>query len=252
MSRPQQIALWVGLVLLLSSISALATVSLSGTRLIFDGRFREASLHVINRSKHPVLVQAWLAEPANVDGDPDAAGSDLPFVLTPHLSHLEQGARRTLRVLYQGQGMAQDVESLLHFYVLEIPRRVQGSNLLSIAIRQRINLFYRPPGLTDNPADTPYRLRWTLAKNGAEQASLTVSNPTSYHAALQDVQLGGLAVSEYLLLAPGASHVMPAPVISGSAGLSFKALNDYGGVRAFCAPGNGDGIYNTQYRQKDC
>jgi P pilus assembly chaperone PapD len=149
--------------------------------------------------------------------------------------------------LYQGQGMPLTDESLLHLYVLEIPRRAAGSNALNIAIRQRINLFYRPAGLTDDPATTPHRLRWTLAST-----SLRVSNPTPYHAALQDVRLGGVVATDYLLLGPGASHEIPVPAAGGIRSLSFKALNDYGGADVYCAAGKNDGFESTEHRQKDC
>jgi P pilus assembly chaperone PapD len=238
--------------LLLSSVNLQAAVSLSGTRLIFDGRFQEASLEVTNRSGREVLIQAWLSDPGNVDGDPDISDASLPFALSAPLSRLDPGARQKIRILYQGEGMPQDSESLLHLYVLEIPRRVDGANQLSIAIRQRLNLFYRPPGLPGDPAGTAYRLRWTLARRGAGQASLRVTNPTLFHAAIQDVRLGGVAINESLLLAPGASHDMH--VASGKAGqrLSFQTLTDYGAPRSYCAQGNGDGFLTTEYRQKDC
>lgn len=252
MNRPMLMAIHWGVAALLSSLDVLAAVSLSGTRLVFDGRFHEASLEVINRSNHEVLIQSWLSDPANLDGDPDAVGIDLPFVVTPHLARVDEGAKQTLRVLYQGQGMPSDVESLLHFYVLEIPRRAAGINLLSIAIRQRINLFYRPPGLIDDPAETALRLRWTLASSDAAPTLLRVTNPTSYHAALQDVRLGGAVASDYLLLAPGASHEMPVPAAVGMRSLAFEALNDYGGVLVYCALGNGKGFHNTENGQKDC
>lgn len=248
MNRPVLIARYAGLAALLLSLNLFAAVSLSGTRLIFDGRFQEASLDVINQSAHEVLIQAWLSEPDNADGNPDTVGAELPFVLTPHLSRLDRGARQTLRVLYQGQGMPHNIESLLHMYVLEIPRRSDATNQLSIAIRQRINLFYRPAGLTEEPAETAHRLRWTLAAG----PSLRVSNPTVYHAALQDVRLDGVTASDYLLLAPGASHDLPLARATGSRQLSFKLLNDYGGVVAYCAQSNGDGFFNAEYRQKDC
>ncbi|MCI8210169.1 hypothetical protein AUC61_11540 [Pseudomonas sp. S25] len=238
---------YVGLAALLASFSVHAAVSLSGTRLIFDGRFPEASLEVVNRSEHEVLIQSWLSDPANIDGSLDGAAVELPFVLSPQLAHLEARGRQTIRVLYQGQGMPLTEESLLHLYVLEIPRRTQVTNALSIAIRQRINLFYRPVGLTDDPAATAYRLRWTLAST-----SLRVSNPTSYHAALQDVRLGGVAASDYLLLAPGTSQDIPIPAALGRRNLSFKALNDYGGADLYCAAGTDDGFDNTEHRQKDC
>lgn len=241
----------VGLLALLSSCNALAAVSLSATRLVFDGRFSEARLDVVNRGRNEVLIQSWLSSADNTDGNPDTAG-DLPFVLTPHLAHLEGSARQALRVLYQGQGMAQDVESLLHLYVLEIPRRTESKNQMSIAIRQRINLFYRPPGLSEDPAATALRLRWTLSGLKAERTVLQVTNPTPYHAALQDVRLDGLAVSEYLLLAPGASQELPVRAVAGIRRLSFEVLNDYGGAHGYCARGDGDAFTTTQYRQKGC
>lgn len=235
------------LAVLLSAAHAPAAVSLSGTRLIFDGRFSEASLQVLNRSDHEVLIQAWLSPADNLEGSPQQSAADLPFVLTPHLSRLDPKARQTLRVLYQGQGLPQDAESLMHLYVLEIPRKVAGANQLSIAIRQRINVFFRPPGLTDDPLQTAHRLRWTLANT-----ALRVSNPTSFHAAIQDVRLGGVVASDYLLLAPGASHEMSVAASSGSADLSFQALTDYGGTRNYCAQATGDQSNTTEYRQKDC
>ncbi|WP_122665376.1 fimbrial biogenesis chaperone [Pseudomonas viridiflava] len=238
---------YLGLAALLASSSAHAAVSLSGTRLIFDGRFPEASLQVVNGSEHEVLIQSWLSDPANIDGSLEGAAVELPFVLSPQLAHLEARGKQTLRVLYQGQGMPLTGESLLHLYVLEIPRRTEVTHALSIAIRQRINVFYRPAGLADDPATTASRLSWTLAST-----SLSVSNPTSYHAALQDVRLGEVAVSDYLLLAPGASHEMPVPAARGIRNLSFKALNDYGGADAYCAAGKSDGFDNTEHRQKDC
>lgn len=227
--------------------SASATVSLGGTRLIFDGRFAEASLEVVNGKAQAVLIQAWLSAADDAEEGPQALGPELPFVLTPHLSRLEGHAKQRLRLLYQGQGMPQTAESLLHLYVLEIPRKVVGAHQLSIAIRQRINVFYRPPGLTDDPALTPQRLRWTLG-----DTSLQVSNPTPFHAALQDVQLGGIATSDYLLLAPGASHSMTVAASNGARRLSFQALTDYGGLRSYCAHATGDTFTTTEDRQKDC
>lgn len=239
--------IYTGLAVLLWSFNVQATVSLSGTRLIFDGRFPEVSLEVVNPSGREVLIQAWLSDPTNIDGSLESAAVDLPFVLNPHLARLDPHGKQTLRVMYQGQGMPLTEESLLHLYVLEIPRRTEGSNALNIAIRQRINLFYRPVGLVDEPAATAHRLRWTLAST-----SLRVSNPTPYHAALQDVRLGGAVASDYLMLAPGASHEMPVAVAAGVRSLSFRALNDYGGADVYCAAGKRDGFDNTEHRQKEC
>lgn len=242
-------AAWLGL---LPGVDAIASVSLSGTRLIFDGSLPEASLQVINRSAHEVLIQAWLSAPENIEGEPETAGVGLPFVLTPHLARLDAGSRQTLRVLYQGAGMAKHVESLLHLYVLEVPRRSELNNPLSIAIRQRINLFYRPPGLSGDPAGTALRLRWTVTQTDSGVFSLQIRNPTAFHAALQDVRLGDFKALDYLLLAPGALHQVSVPATAFDKALTYSALNDYGGAQSYCAEPGMDARKHTEYRSKDC
>ncbi|RMQ44564.1 Pili assembly chaperone [Pseudomonas cichorii] len=219
--------------------SAQAAVSLAGTRLIFDGSFREASIQASNRGEHEVLIQTWLSAPHESDETPRDQRSVLPFVVTPHFSHLPAGGKQLLRVLYQGSGMPMDRESLLHLYVLEVPRRREGNNQLNIAVRQRINVFYRPPALSGDPADTALRLGWSLVDDGA---ALQVSNPTSYHATLQTVKLDDIALSDYLLLEPGGRFAMPLPAGERRVQpqtFSFKALTDYGGQRTYCMRLNG-------------
>jgi P pilus assembly chaperone PapD len=231
--------LLVGL-LALGSVGAQAAVSLSGTRLIFDGSFREASIEATNRSGHEVLLQAWLSDARDIDG---GSSSDLPFVVTPHLWHLQAHGRQALRILYEGIGMPLDQESLMHLYVMEVPPRVEGENQLSIAIRQRINVFYRPPGLPGEPARTAEALVWRLTLDEQGVIALQVSNPTAYHAALQNLQLesdgGSYAVSHYQLLPPGVTRSLPLTTVKSGKGkwqrLSFKALNDYGGQRGYVA-----------------
>lgn len=230
----------------LGSASVQGAVSLSGTRLIFDGAFREVSIEAVNRSRHEVLLQAWLSDAHSQDeGEPEGkVRADLPFVLTPHLSQLPGQGKQALRLLYEGVGMPAERESLLHLYVMEIPRRAQGENQLSIAIRQRINVFYRPPGLPGDPADTAQALHWQLARDASGASALQVNNHTAYHASLQHLRLDGAsgqqAVSDYLLLAPGAMHSLPLkqPVVTEQR-LSFSALTDYGGQRQYHAQING-------------
>lgn len=216
------LALWAWLA------SVQAAVSLSGTRLVFDGRFPEASIEARNRSEHEVLLQVWLKDGRQ---DDDTVDEPLPFVVTPHLVQLPARGREQLRLLYQGQGMPGDRESLLHLYVLEIPRRTEGAQQLSIALRQRINVFYRPPDLPGDPALAPEALLWQ--RQGKH--SLRLRNPTPFYAALLDVRLDGVQLSDYLLLAPGAAHDWPLPAGADMTRLSFNALTDYGGQREYCA-----------------
>lgn len=242
------------------AISAQAAVSLSGTRLIFDGKLTEVSLQVSNQGANEVLIQAWLSDPGDDDDTPSARRTAVPFVVTPHLQRLPAGGRQALRVLYQGFGMPQGRESLVHLYVTQVPQRREGGNRLNIAIRQRINLFYRPPGLQGDPARTPERLRWELAALASGAKVLRVTNPTAYHATLQDVGVEGAPLSDYLMLAPGAQQDLRLPAATNSLAvrrLAFKALTDYGGARAYCARPAGDGpfkarLLDNHYAQEQC
>ncbi len=198
-----------------------AAVSLSDTRLVFDGRFREVSIEARNRGAQEVLLQAWLSD-ANEGAEPSA---NLPFVLTPPLSRLAPAGR----------------ESLLHLYVLEIPRTRPGDGVLNIAIRQRINVLFRPPGLPGDPAATPQRLNWTLVRDDSGVHRLRVENPTVFHAALLNIQIEEsprpgppLRQGNDLLVPPGERRELilaRAPAQH----LQFKALTDYGGQRAYRA-----------------
>lgn len=214
---------------MLFCLDAHAVVSLAGTRLVFDGRFREATIDVSNPGREQVLIQAWIA-----DGRADPSTShDLPFVLTPPLAQLPGQGKQTLRVLYEGVGMPTDRESLLHLYVLEVPRRSAALQQLNIAVRQRINVFYRPPGLAGDPSDVPVRLIWH--RDAQDSDVLHVRNPTPFHVSLLNIAFNGSEIREDLLLAPFSEHAIGLSGPVGQGRLRFKALTDYGGQREFCA-----------------
>jgi len=213
-----------------------AAVSLSGTRLVFDGRFREVSIEARNRGAEELLLQAWLSD-ANEGAEPSA---NLPFVLTPPLSRLAPKGRQVLRLMYEGLGMPAERESLLHLYVLEIPRTRPGDGVLNIAIRQRINVLFRPPGLPGDPAATPQRLNWTLVRDDSGVHRLRVENPTVFHAALLNIQIeepgqGAPQRQEDDLLVPPGERRELILARSPAQYLQFKALTDYGGQRAYRA-----------------
>jgi len=221
-----------------------AAVSLAGTRLVFDGRFRESSIEVSNPATTSTLIQAWLSTP---DAEPSVT-SDLPFVVTPHLAQLPAQGKQTLRLLYEGVGMPGDRESLLHLYVLEVPRRSEAAQQLSIAIRQRINVFYRPDSLPGDPAEAAMNLEWQ--RSATDDHALRVRNPTPFYVALQNLEFEGHEVSEYLLIEPLSERSLTWPSTPNSRSvrgrLTFKALTDYGGQRAFCAQAPGDTPFNAR------
>lgn len=211
-----------------------AAVSLSGTRLVFDGRFREVAFDISNPERDEVLVQAWLER-----GETEPLSAEpLPFVVTPALVRLPAQGRQTLRLMYEGRGLSADRESLLHLYVLEIPRRSVAPRQMNLAVRQRINVFYRPTGLAGDPADAVQALAWQ--RDPSDPKQMNVTNPTPYHVSLLKISVGQAAVRDDLMLPPFSSQALQMPATqderSGTVPLTFKALTDYGAQRDFCAP----------------
>ncbi len=199
----------------------------------------EVSLEVRNAGKAETLLQTWLSDARGGDDTPPDQRRSLPFVVTPPLSRLAVDGRQALRILYHGSGMPQDRESLMHLYVLEVPRREEGHRQLNIAVRQRINVFYRPQGLAGDPAETA-RVFQAASKAGV----LKINNPTPYYASLEAVRLDGIPLERYVLLAPGGQVELTLPGRISSFmqhRLLYNALTDYGGRRAYCARMNGQG-----------
>jgi P pilus assembly chaperone PapD len=220
--------------LLFFSLDAQAVVALAGTRLVFEGRYQEASIELSNPGDAPVLIQAWLKDARAEPVTP----ADLPFVVTPHLAQLPGRGKQTLRILYEGVGMPSDRESMLHLYVLEVPRRSEARQQLSIAVRQRINVFYRPKGLPGDPAEAAQRVAWQWTAE--HRSALWVRNPTPFHVSLHNLAINGIKVVEDLMLEPLSQRALALPAglhrDPASGHLSFKALTDYGGQRDFCGP----------------
>lgn len=223
---------WVGIFCLamLFSRYCQAAVALAGTRLVFDGRYREVSIQASNLSGKEVLLQAWLSTPGE-----SAEPENLPFVVTPHLVHLPAQGKQSLRLLYEGVGMPVERESLLHLYVMEIPRRSDAQQQLTIAVRQRINVFYRPPGLNGNPADSVQGLLWQRTQGPGAEARLHVRNTTPFHVSLLALRIDGQPVRDDWLIKPGETASVPLAGEVRGTRLAFRALTDYGGQREFCA-----------------
>ncbi|QLL11379.1 fimbrial biogenesis chaperone [Pseudomonas chlororaphis] len=209
-----------------------AGITLDGTRVVFAAPAKETSVIVRNQGSDDIMVQSW------VEPDRNGPSAEVPFVVTPPLVRLGGNKQQTLRILYQGQGLPTDKESVLWLAVQEIPQKAKDQNTLQIAIRQRIKLFYRPANLPDTSANAAKNLQWKLVEQGGKTA-LSVTNPSAYHVSfsgstvkLRNGADTGSATAE--MLAPGATRVVAikgsAGVRSGAATVEFDSINDYGGL----------------------
>lgn len=227
------IARRVLLVLMLAGATgAHADISLNTTRIIFDGKSKEAGL-VVRNGANPVLIQSWIE--SNTPGDK----GELPFAITPPLAKMQADGQQLLRVLYAGGANAipSDRESVLWVNVQEIPQQADSANNLQIAVRQRIKLFFRPSGLPGTAAQAPGELSWTVDAVDGKQI-LKVRNPSAFHVSTTGIDLGAGAgkqrISDAVMIAPGETLTFTLRRDASLAStVSFTAINDFGGADAY-------------------
>ncbi|MGB8920338.1 MAG: molecular chaperone [Pseudomonas sp.] len=226
------LSLCVGLLGLLMVDQTMAGISLSSTRLVFDGQHKEAGITVRN-SGADVLIQSWI----DTDTSETAA---VPFAVTPPLVRVSGDEQQILRVIYEGTGMPTDRESVVWLNVQEIPQAAKTSNTLQLAVRQRIKVFFRPAGLKNNAYLAPSELTWRLVERGAKYL-LVVNNPGQYHVSIADITLQSGAVSEHpfdsMMIAPGEQKEFSLKQLhnANTARLLFSSINDYGAQDRYAA-----------------
>jgi P pilus assembly chaperone PapD len=209
--------LWIGISSLLSSYAS-AAISLSATRLIYGERDRESSISVINTGEQDVMIQSWLENNDNNMLPP-------PFAVTPPLAKLNSKERQLLRVLFQGQGLPKDKESVFWLNVQEIPQMVDGGkNVLQLALLQRVKLFYRPVGLIGDANAAPQQLKIRLINS-----QLELHNPTPYHINMVNFKQGGNEV-DVPMIGPGERVSLPVKNINSHGRFSIATVNDHGAI----------------------
>lgn len=228
----RSIPVCVGLWGLFMASQAVAGISLSSTRIVFDGANKEANITVRNGTEN-ALVQSWI--------DPGESGiSDVPFAVTPPLARVPANEQQLLRILYEGKGMPADKESVFWLNVQEIPKAAKGTNTLQLAVRQRIKIFFRPAGLAGEARKAPEELSWKLVPSNGKSV-LKVKNPSRFHVSMADVTLEGQQTKEVAvdstMVAPGEEKEFDLKKFpsQSSVKLSFLSINDYGAQIPFTA-----------------
>lgn len=217
LSRPAMAAL----MLMSLASTAWCQLKIEGTRLIYQGSDKEASINVVNRSDLDTVMQSWVSSPDE--------GRDTPFAIVQPLALIPPNGQQMLRVLYAGQGLPEDKESMFWLNILEIPRKPEQADTLQFAIRQRLKLFYRPAGLPGSASAAADGLQWRTSQPGR----IEVHNPSAFHVSLVDLRLDNpgqsLQLTDYILLRPGQSLTLEAPSpLPAQSHLTFSELTDIG------------------------
>ncbi len=131
----------MGFILLLFFSTAQAGVVVGGTRVIFNGEKKEASISVDNPDNEPYLIQSWL--------DNQQSGVDkIAFIITPPLFRLDGHQENMLRIVRVGDDLPKDKESLYWMNIKSIPstEHTGKSNTLQIAVKNAPQTDLSPCG----------------------------------------------------------------------------------------------------------
>ncbi|ELY6243763.1 molecular chaperone [Cronobacter universalis] len=206
--------------LLMATTAAQAGVIVGGTRVVYQGDKKEASVPVTNNDDINYLIQSWV--------DTDAPGAaKAPFMVTPPLFRLDAHQDNTLRVVRTGGSLPEDRESLYWLNIKSIPSadKKEGVNSLQIAVKTRIKLMYRPASVSGKPDDVANRLKWRTEGN-----TLVVENPTPFYMNFNSVSINGNKVDDINFAVPKGESRFPLAKGVKHGTLSWNIINDFGAI----------------------
>lgn len=211
----------------LVAFSAQSAVIIAGTRVVYPEKDKEVSLKMTNNGKSPVLIQSWV-DSGDRNSRPDDAQA--PFTLTPPINRVDPGKGQSLRIRYTGEPLPKDKESIFYLNVLEIPAKVnnaEGKNMLQMAFRSRLKVFFRPDGLAMSASDAQQQVKWSR-----QGTTVTATNPTPYFinvAYFSDQREGKASIGNGGMIAPGTTKTF---TLSHRTDNYFPfIINDFGAMR---------------------
>lgn len=203
---------------------AMAGIVITGTRVVYPAGEREVTVKIDNRGDKPVLAQSWVDD-GDAEATPETARA--PFTITPPVNRINPGKGQTLRLMYTGEPLPKDKESVFWLNVLEVPpMSKEKQNQLQMAFRSRIKIFYRPSGLAGNANLAGQSVSWRKVNGGVEG-----TNPTPYYVSLANIaedKEGKQSIGNGGMIPPGGKTFFATKKSLTTIYPSY--INDFGGV----------------------
>lgn len=199
-------------------------ISLNQTRVIFRSDDKAQILTVKNSGQQRFLLQSRVERVST-------EMSSAPFLVTPPLFTLQPDSQQQLRILSQRAVLPVDRESLFYLSILAIPAHEAISteaSKVSMGIRFRIKLFYRPLILGSGPEACS--LRVTTQSDG-----IVINNPTPFYQTFARLAVNNqplnLDISTSMLAPYSTQHY---PTHSRVEQAEWQTIDDYGVLTKAC------------------
>jgi len=209
---------------------AVAGIVITGTRVVYPAQEREVTVKIDNRGDKPVLAQSWVDDGV-ADATPETARA--PFTITPPVNRINPGKGQTLRLMYTGEPLPTDRESVFWLNVLEVPpMNKEKQNQLQMAFRSRIKIFFRPSALAGDANLAGQSVTWKKVSGGVEG-----TNPTPYYVSLANIaedKDGKKPIGNGGMIAPGGKTFF---ALSKNLSTVYPSyINDFGGINPLPQP----------------
>lgn len=221
-------------------LPAQAATYVNQTRLIIHEKDRDVTFSVINEGETPALIQFW-SDRDNLLDRPETIR--MPFVITPPVFRLEARKSRAIRIQWTGDtaSLAKDKESLFWLNVLEVPPKSANptdANVLQMAFRTRIKLFYRPARLANATLAEGVKQLQSATVPCGQKTCLRLTSRSPLHITLLNVTLNNGKQINTLpddgMIAPFSTMDIPLPDPQRSGQLQAATwIDDYGVANHF-------------------
>ncbi len=206
----------------LSSFCFAGGITLDSTRIIYPQENKQITTNIRNTSDiSAFLVQTWIE---------DAQGNKVSdFISTPPLFTSAPKNENTIRLVYAGNNLPIDRESLFYFNVKAIPsidrNELSDKNALILSAVTRIKLFVRPKGLKITPREAIKLIQFE--KIGERE--IKVFNDSPYYMTLTDLYSDEKELPS-MMIAPFSDVEINTPIGFDLKRLKFSSINDFGGI----------------------
>lgn len=209
--------------------SAQASVVMTGNRVVYPAQNKEVNIQLTNHDDFPNVIQVWM-DSGNEDSTPETGQA--PFIITPPFFKMAAKAGQTVRLMFTGEQLPQDRESVYYLNFLQIPPREakSSSNQMLIMLRNRVKVFYRPAGITTSPTEIAQHVKPKIVQRGNTYA-VELENMSGYYLSISGasilsdnkvIQLGNK------MIAPFSSETWPVTSKVRNPELTINYINDQG------------------------
>ena len=184
----------IGLLIMLTFFSTLtnASVTMTGTRIIYPAGSSSVNLEFANKNIIPYAVQVWID---SGDEDSTPATANTHFIATPAMFRIMPGSGQILRLTYSGgKDLPQDRESVFYFNFLQIPPAnldkdsEQKRNSVLVMLKNRVKIFYRPQSIAKKISNNKDDIQIATHQVG-DKTILKINNTSPFFVSLVNVNI---------------------------------------------------------------